>query len=182
MMTDLGTLATATKVMANLMVAFGVPVGIYKYSMELKRQEREREDMIFREADDAFTKLHQLLAEQPDIPVSIYHTGVSADSLTGDGLVRAYLTCDRIASVLEKIYVLFNRHTPSQIKRTQWKGWQAYMRLQVRNPVFRKWWEAGRARGADGYGYDRDFTAFIDDLIAEGPGAPQPYRPSSAAP
>jgi hypothetical protein len=147
------------QVISNVVVGVGVFLAVLTYVRDAARHNRAVQLQVFKEADDSFVNLHRLMLEQRDLRVSVYDT-FDLDDIAPDQRVRSYIFFDILASTLERVFVLF-QNAPVAIKRAQWPGWEKYIGLHCRNPLFQEWWFTGD------YGYDSTFSQYLTQRMHE---------------
>lgn len=91
-----------------------------------------------------------------DIPISIYHHDKHFRGITEEQRIRAYIVFDIQTTAIERVFFLF-LSAPSKIHRDGWNGWDHYIGLLCKNPLFREWWFA------QNYGYSAQFSAYLTD-------------------
>lgn len=142
------------QVTSSIVVAFSAMVAVLTYIRDTARQDRAAQLQVFREADESYVLLHRIMLEQRDLQVSIYNTEVNLSAIPHDQRVRSYIFFDILTSTLERVYILF-QDAPAAVKQSQWPGWETYIKLVCRSPLYQEWWFR------EEYGYDIGFSRYL---------------------
>jgi hypothetical protein len=118
---------------ANIMTVFGLPLAIYTFVME-QRKERENEDEeVYQLLSDAYIDFMKLVLEHPDLKL---RTQQATPDLTDEQRERMQVLFEILISLFERAYLTAynNAMTPNQ--RRRWQSWDDFMREWCRREDF----------------------------------------------
>lgn len=144
--------------LANVVTVFGLPLAIYTFILE-QRKERENEDEeVYQLLSDAYTDFLKLVLEHPDLKL---RTRDATPDLTEEQRERMMVLFEILISLFERAYLTaYSDHmTPQQ--RRRWHSWDDFMREWCRRADFRA------ALPSLLQGEDFDFAGYIRRLENE---------------
>jgi hypothetical protein len=119
---------------ANVVTVFGLPLAIYTFVLE-QRKERENEDEeIYQLLSDAYIDFLKLVLEHPDLKL---RTQNATPGLSDEQRERMQVLFEILMSLFERAYLTAysDEMTPSQ--RRRWQSWDDFMREWCRREDFR---------------------------------------------
>jgi len=146
------------QILANVVTVFGLPLAIYTFILE-QRKERDNEDEeVYQLLSDAYTNFMKLVLENPDLKL---RTQNATPDLTEEQRERMMVLFEILISLFERAYLTaYNvQMTPQQ--RRRWHSWDDYMREWCRRADFRT------ALPSLLQGEDPDFASYIRHLEQE---------------
>ncbi len=144
--------------LANLVTVFGLPLAIYTFILE-QRKERENEDEeVYQLLSDAYIDFLKLVLEHPDLKL---RTQDATPDLTEEQRERMMVLFEILISLFERAYLTaYSDHMTAQ-QRRRWHSWDDFMREWCRRADFRA------ALPSLLQGEDADFAAYIRRLEGE---------------
>ncbi len=122
------------QLMANVMTVFGLPLAIYTFILE-QRKERDNEDEeVYQLLSDAYIDFLKLVLEHPDLKI---RTQAATPNLTEEQKERMMVLFEILISLFERAYLTAysDQMTPQQ--RRRWHSWDDFMREWCRRDDFR---------------------------------------------
>lgn len=146
------------QLLANVMTVVGLPLAIYTFVLE-QRKERENEDEeVYQLLSDAYTDFMKLILEHPDLKL---RTQTATLDLTDEQSERMQVMFEILISLFERAYLTAYNDNMSQAQRRRWHSWDDFMREWCRREDF-------RCRLPDLlHGEDVDFARYIQRIATE---------------
>lgn len=152
------TLFEIIKFLADLATVLGIPVAIVIFINEKRQERREREYGTYDALDEKYAEYLRLCMANPELDLFQKPLAHGATSLTPEQGVRQMAMFEILVSLLERAFLMY-RDQSSEIRRSQWLGWNEYMLDYARHPTFRRLW------GEAGEQFDQEFTAHMSSLL-----------------
>lgn len=146
------------QLLANVVTVFGLPLAIYTFVME-QRKERDNEDEeVYQLLSDAYTDFLKLVLQHPDLKL---RTRDATPDLDDEQRERMQVLFEILISLFERAYLTAfeDEMTPKQSRR--WHSWDDFMREWCRREDFRT------ALPVLLQGEDRDFAEYMRRLSRE---------------
>jgi hypothetical protein len=135
----------------------GVPVAIYLFYQEKRKERREREYGTYNALDDKYIEFLNLCLNNTDL--NIYYVKKSDSvTLTLDQERKQLLIFEILISILERAYLMYQDHN-TQIKKEQWEGWNAYMHEWMGQKNFQESWRIL------GHQWEFNFIKHMNDIL-----------------
>lgn len=142
---------------ANVVTVFGLPLAIYTFVLE-QRKERENEDEeVYQLLSDAYTDFLKLVLEHSDLKL---RTQTATPNLNAEQLERMQVLFEILISLFERAYLLTYSESMSAAQRRRWHSWDDFMREWCRRDDFYQ------ALPGLLQGEDEDFAAYICKLAS----------------
>ena len=146
------------QISANVMTVFGLPLAIYTFVLE-QRKERDNEDEeVYQLLSDAYIDFLKLVLEHPDLKL---RTQQATPDLTDEQRERMQVLFEILISLFERAYLTAYSDQMTANQRRRWLSWDDFMREWCRREDFRT------ALHQLLQGEDADFAAYIS-RIGEG--------------
>ncbi len=146
------------QLLANIVTVFGLPVAIYIFMQE-QRKERENEDEeVYQLLSDAYSDFLKLVLANPDLRL---RTQSATPNLTDEQRERMMVLLDILISLFERAYLTAYDEPMSDKQRRRWHSWDDFMREWCRRDDFR----AALPRLLQGE--DEDFAEYIQRIARE---------------
>lgn len=144
--------------LANLVTFFGLPLAIYTFMLE-QRKERENEDEeVYQMLSDAYIDFLKLVLEHPDLKL---RTQAATPDLTEEQHERMMVLFEILISLFERAYLTAYSDRMTAQQRRRWHSWDDFMREWCRRTDFRMTLPSLLQ------GEDPDFAAYIRQLAQE---------------
>ncbi len=146
------------QLLANIVTVFGLPLAIYTFVLE-QRKERENEDEeVYQLLSDAYIDFLKLVLQHPDLKL---RTQAPTPDLTDEQRERMQVLFEILISLFERAY-LTAYHTDMTIQqKRRWHSWDDFMREWCRRADFRA------ALPQLLHGEDIDFSRYIQRIAEE---------------
>ena len=146
------------QLLANVVTVFGLPLAIYTFIQE-QRKERENEDEeVYQLLSDAYSDFLKLVLANPDLRL---RTQSATPDLTDGQRERMMVLFDILIAVFERAYLTAYDENMTTKQRRRWHSWDDFMREWCRRDDFRSTLPQ-LLRGED-----PDFAAYIQRLAKE---------------
>lgn len=146
------------QLLANVVTAFGLPLAIYTFILE-QRKERENEDEeVYQLLSDAYTNFMKLVLEHADLKL---RTQNATPDLTEEQRERMMVLFEILISLFERAYLTAYSQQMTSQQRRRWHSWDDFMREWCRRADFRL------ALPSLLQGEDPDFASYIRRLEQE---------------
>ena len=120
--------------MANVVTVFGLPLAIYTFILE-QRKERDNEDEeVYQLLSDAYIDFLKLVLEYPDLKI---RTQKATPNLTAEQHERMMVLFEILISLFERAYLTAYSDEMSPQQRRRWHSWDDFMREWCRRDDFR---------------------------------------------
>ncbi len=128
------TMLDLWQLMANVVTVFGLPLAIYTFMLE-QRKERDNEDEeVYQLLSDAYIDFLKLVLEHPDLKI---RTQKATPNLTEEQHERMMVLFEILISLFERAYLTAYSEPMSPQQRRRWHSWDDFMREWCRRDDFR---------------------------------------------
>jgi hypothetical protein len=162
--TQLSFLFTA---LAGFLVGVLIPSVTFLKELHKEREEdqlsvKHERDRYFSRTQDNYFRFLELVVQYPDL--GVYSSEPDRTDLSPADQVRRAALYDMLFAIFEAVY-RDSRETP-ELWVNSWPGWRAHLADYLRKPSFRDYWLQNTVGSETGFGLDRDFEKFVDDILA----------------
>jgi hypothetical protein len=143
---------------ANIVTVFGLPLAIYTFVLE-QRKERDNEDEeVYQLLADAYTDYMKLVLQHSDLKL---RTQQATPDLSEEQRERMQVMFEILIALFERAYLTAYSQTMTAQQRRRWHSWDDFMREWCRRDDF--------YRSLPGllHGEDIDFAEYIRRIAAE---------------
>lgn len=146
------------QVCANVITVFGLPLAIYTFVVE-QRKERDNEDEeVYQLLSDAYIDFLKLVLEHSDLKL---RTQLATPNLSDEQRERMQVLFEILISLFERAYLTAYNDTMTESQRRRWLSWDDFMREWCRREDFRT------SLPQLLQGEDVDFAAYISRIRDE---------------
>jgi hypothetical protein len=131
-------IADAFKLLANAATILGVPIAIVVYLNEKRKERREREYGTFNALDDKYLDYLNLCITNPRLDL-YYLPFDGKTTLSREERIQQYAMFEILISLMERAFLMY-RDQSTEIKKSQWEGWDQYMTHWASRPIFQTLW------------------------------------------
>lgn len=135
---DVAELRNALEILAFLAVILGVPIALYQFYREKKRERLDREYGTYNALDDKYIEYVILCLNNPDLDVFDFPK-TDRKELSKEQERRELMLFTFLVSLLERAFLMYSDQS-TEIRRKQWTGWDDYLRGWFLRDNFRKAW------------------------------------------
>jgi hypothetical protein len=123
----------------QLVTIVGVPVAVVSYSRESRRQRDDRELGTYSSLDDKYIHYMNLCIAQPEL--NLFHVPLGRQNIvyTAEQIVQRQAMFEILISILERAFLMYSSH-PTERRKNQWLGWEAYLHTWIGHPDFKALW------------------------------------------
>ena len=154
---DVVAVRNALEILAFLAVILGVPIALYSFLQEKKRERRDREYGTYNALDDKYIEYVQLCLKNPDLDVFDVPRK-DGQELSPEQSRREVMVFTFLVSILERAFLMY-RDQSTEIKRDQWSGWDQYMHDWFSRDNFQHAWAIVAPQ------FDEDFVKYGNAMI-----------------
>jgi hypothetical protein len=146
------------QLLANVITVFGLPLAIYTFVLE-QRKERENEDEeVYQLLSDAYIDFLKLVLQHSDLKLG---TRSATPDLTDEQQERMHVLFQILISLFERAYLTAYSKSMTAQQQRRWHSWDDFMREWCRREDFRM------ALPVLLHGEDVDFAGYIERIAAE---------------
>lgn len=132
----------------------GVPIAIFIFYKEKRKERKDREYLTFNALDDKYLDFLNLCLSNQDL--GIYE--MSNKKLSEEQQTRAIIIFEILVCLFERAYLMYKEHNKSIIGK-QWSGWLAYIADWMGYTSFRSAWKTILSSQFDG-----EFLEFMNKV------------------
>jgi hypothetical protein len=152
------------ELLSYVVVVLGVPVGIWQYrqvkvrEQEERRLEREaRAWEVYNSLDDKYYDFLNLCLAYPELDIYDLPDDPAATPATQQQK-RESIAFTMLISLFERAFLMYAREE-NVFKKSQWAGWQSYIRDYCGRDSFVRTWKLA------GSSYDLQFQAYMNEQL-----------------
>jgi hypothetical protein len=146
------------QIVAHLVTIGGVPLAIWLYLQEKRRERHERAYGAWHALDSQYLRFLELCLARPDLDVLDLPVGDGGEP-TNDQIRQEQILFRMLITLLERAFVMYHEQT-TDVEERQWGQWLGYMKDFATRENFRLAWPQLSQR------FDSDFVGFMDELMA----------------
>jgi hypothetical protein len=140
---------------ANIITVFGLPLAIYTFVLEQRKERDNEEEEVYQLLSDAYIEFLKLVLEHPDLKL---RTQTATPDLSDEQRERMQVLFEILISLFERAYLTAYHDSMTASQRRRWLSWDDFMREWCRREDFRK------ALPQLLQGEDADFAAYIRQI------------------
>lgn len=123
------------QLLANIMTVFGLPLAIYTFALE-QRKERDNEDEeVYQMLCDAYTDFLKLVLANPDLRLRTQDT---IPNLNDEQRERRQVLFEILITLFERAYLTAYQDEMTHAQQRRWHSWDDFMREWCRRDDFRQ--------------------------------------------
>lgn len=154
------TLKEILEILTYLSTILGIPLAIYLFYQEKKKERIDREWGTYNALDDKYVEFLRLCLENIDLDVFDIRMK-SRNKMTNEQKRRELIIFTILISIFERAFLMY-RDQSSKIKKTQLLGWNDYILDWTKRDNFRKAWTVL------GDQFDVDFINYMNKIFEFG--------------
>lgn len=143
---------------ANIMTVFGLPLAIYTFVLEQRKERDNEEEEVYQLLSDAYIDFLKLVLEHADLKL---RTQTATPDLSAEQRERTQVLFEILISLFERAYLTAFRDKMTASQRRRWLSWDDFMREWCRREDFRS------ALPQLLQGEDVDFAAYISRIAQQ---------------
>lgn len=121
--------------LSYVVTIFGLPMAIYVFVSEQRRERQNEEEEIYLRLSDEYTAFLKLVLANPDL--KLLRKEVSTSSLLEEQSERKLAIFGILVSLFERAYLLVYEERMDRQTARRWFSWEDYMREWCRRQDFR---------------------------------------------
>jgi hypothetical protein len=122
--------------LSYLVTIVGLPLAIYVFMSEQRRERQNEEEGIYLRLSDEYTSFLKLVLANPDL--KLLRKEVALDGLTEEQGERKLAIFSILVSLFERAYLLVYEERMDRQTARRWQSWEDYMREWCRRRDFRE--------------------------------------------
>ena len=159
----LETIRLVFEILANIATLLGVPIAIWRFASEERRERVDREYGTYDALDEKYIDYLKLCLEYPDLDVYDYAKSEIDQLLSKKNHFvnkQELILFTILISIFERSFLMY-RDQSTAIKKEQWMGWDEYIREYAVRDNFRLAWKIL------GTQFDVNFLQYMDQVMLE---------------
>ena len=159
----LETIRLVFEILANIATLLGVPIAIWLFANEKRRERLDREYGTYDALDAKYIDYLKLCLEYPDLDVYDYAKSEIDQFLSKKKQSigkRELILFTILISIFERAFLMY-RDQSTDLKKEQWVGWDEYIRDYTTRNNFRLAWKIL------GTQFDAQFLQYMDQVMLE---------------
>jgi len=145
------------ELMSYIVTVIGLPLAIYVFLYEQRRERENEEDEVFQLLSDNYQDFLKVALEHPDLHL---FAPEETAQLNQEQRERMVILFSMLVSLFERAYVLMYDENMSSKQARRWSSWDDYMREWCRRADFRA------SLGQLLQGEDPDFARYMRQIMA----------------
>lgn len=121
------------QLLGNIVTVFGLPLAIYVFAYQRRRDRESAEEAVFVSLSDAYLDFLRLVIANPDLQL---RSAPALPNPTEQQRERMLLIFDILIALFERAYILTYEPGMSGEKLRRWHSWEDYMREWCRREDF----------------------------------------------
>lgn len=146
------------QLLGNVVTVFGLPLAIYTFVLEQRKERENEEEEVHQLLADAYTDFLKLVLQHSELKL---RTQTATPNLNEEQLERMQVMFEILISLFERAYLTAYSEDMSARQRRRWHSWDDFMREWCRRDDFYT------ALPGLLQGEDVDFAAYIQQVAAE---------------
>jgi hypothetical protein len=150
------------QLVANIVTVFGLPLAIYTFILEQRKERDNEEEEVYQLLSDAYIDFLKLVLQHSDLKLRTHSPTLHLDDEQRE---RMKVLFEILISLFERAYLTAYSPTMTPQQKRRWHSWDDFMREWCRREDFRQ------ALPTLLQGEDLDFANYIR-TVASNPDAP----------
>ena len=123
---------------AHISTVLGIPLAILLFLNEKRKERHDREYGTYHALDDKYIMFLRLCLQHPELDLYSVPLGAPS-SLSPTQKIQQYTMFEILISLMERSYLMYKDQS-SELKRSQWHGWDSYIQGWCSDQRFRDLW------------------------------------------
>lgn len=121
------------QLLANIAIAFGLPMAIFVFLFEQRKQRDNEESEVYQSLSDNYQKFLKTALQNPDL--RLFSADLTPD-LAPEQRERMVILFSMLVSLFERAYLLLYEDSMTRAQARRWQSWADYMREWSRRADF----------------------------------------------
>lgn len=130
------TLLEWTSMLSNVVTVFGLPLAIYVFALEQRKERRVEEAAIHQRLSDEYNNFLRLVIDNADLQL-LSRGGVYGE-LSAEQAERKRAIFGILVALFERAFILVYEEDMDKQRRRLWQSWEDYMRDWCKRRDFRE--------------------------------------------
>ena len=130
------TLLEWTSMLSNVVTIFGLPLAIYVFAVEQRKERRAEEEAIHQRLSDEYNNFLRLVIENADL--QLLSRGGAHFELSAEQGERKRAIFGILVALFERAFILVYEEDMDKQRRRLWQSWEDYMRDWCKRRDFRE--------------------------------------------
>jgi hypothetical protein len=153
------TFKEIAETVSHVIVIVGLPLAIIQYWKESSKERMDRRYEIYSSMDEKFVEWEKLCLEYPELDIHDVKDSVPV-VLNEKQKKQEVILFTILFSIFERAYMLYSDES-TQLKKSQWTGWDQYMQDYCKRENFRQAWKIS------GTTFAMEFQSYMETKIKE---------------
>lgn len=156
---DLVYLKSVLEIISIVITILGVPIAIYIFFTEKRRERIDRENGTYSTLDDKYIDFLKICLEHSEL--GVYDMEDNKNKIyTDEQITQRKIIFEILICLFERAFLMYFEQRDT-IKKRQWSGWNEYMKNWMENKQFRILWVSYFNSQ-----YDSRFLAHMNNLYS----------------
>jgi hypothetical protein len=120
--------------LANVVTVFGLPLAIYTFILEQRKERDNEEEEVYQLLSDAYIDFLKLVLDHPDLKL---RTQAATPNLAEEQQERMLVLFEILISLFERAYLTSYEENMTASQKRRWHSWDDFMREWCRRDDFR---------------------------------------------
>lgn len=164
------TIHKGAELLSFISLIIGVPLGLLEFRMHgveaqenAKKERVEAAEKVYQTVDERYTEFVKLCVEHPRLDCySVPRAGDLKPPLSEDEKVQQKMLFTHLTDVFEVAFIQYHKEESNpdiqKIYKSQWAGWDAYIRKFLKRPAYLETWYDIRDE------YDEGLVKYMDAI------------------
>ena len=146
------------EVVSQCIVVIGFPLALFQYYLATRKEQKDREYGTYDELDDKYIEYQKLCLEHPELDVWDVPDVSPLNTRTPELVKKELQLFTVLFSIFERAFLMY-ADMSTELKKTQWSGWDGYIKSYCKRPNFRDAWKRS------GSTFDTKFEKYMKNAI-----------------
>jgi hypothetical protein len=158
MQINLEELKSLLEIVSQCIVVIGFPFALFQYYFATREEQKDREYATYNALDDKYIAYQELCLAHPDLDVWDVPDVSPPNPQTPKLLKQERQLFSILFSIFERAFLVY-ADMSTEVKKTQWSGWDGYIKSYCKRQNFRDAWKVS------GSTFDTKFEKYMQDAI-----------------
>jgi hypothetical protein len=127
-----------TELLSYVVTIVGLPLAIYVFLMEQRKERQAEEEAIHQRLSDEYNDFLKLVIDNADLQLLSRESEGARQELSGEQRERKQAIFGILVALFERAYILVYEEDMDKQRRRLWQSWEDYMRDWCKRRDFRE--------------------------------------------
>lgn len=127
-----------TELLSYAVTIVGLPLAIYVFLMEQRKERQSEEEAIYQRLSDEYNDFLKLVIDNADLQLLSRESEGARQELSGEQRERKQAIFGILVALFERAYILVYEEDMDKQRRRLWQSWEDYMRDWCKRRDFRE--------------------------------------------